>query len=48
MQVWLFIQGAFENKKYNSLNLDRDVQFNRIWDIDSANSSGEGVSELLY
>ena len=42
-------KGHLRDKKYNSLNLDRDVQFNRIWDIDSANSSGEReLTEFLY
>ena len=39
-------KGHLRDKKYNSLNLDRDVQFNRIWDIDSANSSRE-ISKTL-
>ena len=41
-------KGHLRDKKYNSLNLDRDVQFNRIWDIDSANSSGERSNSLNF
>ena len=41
-------KGHLRDKKYNSLNLDRDVQFNRIWDIDSANSSGEKSNSLNF
>ena len=33
--------GLIRDKKYNSLNLVRDVQFNRIWDTDSINDSDE-------
>ena len=39
-------KGILRDKKYNSLNLDRDVQFNRIWDIDSVSTSGE-ISKAL-
>ena len=41
-------KGHLRDKKYNSLNLDRDVQFNRIWDIDSANNSGERRNSLNF
>ena len=41
-------KGHLRDKKYNSLNLDRDVQFNRIWDIDSANNSGERRKSLNF
>ena len=41
-------KGHLRDKKYNSLNLDRDVQFIKIWDIDSANSSGEKSNSLNF
>ena len=37
-----------KQKDYKALSLDRSVQFNRIWDIDSLNESGEYKRSLGF